>query len=151
MLIIGLPKEKRSNEYRVGLTPARVKELSSQGHKVVVESGAGQAARISDQEYEAAGAYLVERAEHVFEISHLIVKVKEPQGAELAMLRQGQVLLAYPDAVTQAASTRNVLVSGLTYVAYEAPSKIRNWYSIFHTENISTLFARLDSSATTLV
>ncbi|OZG75182.1 hypothetical protein BTA51_02005 [Hahella sp. CCB-MM4] len=145
MLIIGLPKE-RSNEFRVGLTPARVKELSSQGHKVVVECGAGQAADISDQEYEAAGAYLVEQVEHVFEIAHLIVKIIEPQGTELDMLRQGQVILAYPNEVTEATSTRNVVISGLSYVAYEAPSKYRGWFPFFRSENFSSSPMFMDSS-----
>ncbi|WP_020405453.1 hypothetical protein [Hahella ganghwensis] len=150
MLIIGLPREKKANKVRVGLTPAGVRELASQGHKVVVEKGAGQHVAISDQEYEAAGAYLVEHAEHVFEISHLIVKVKEPKGPELAMLRQGQVLLSYPDSVSDAASTQNVLSSGLTCVAYEAPSKIKNWYSVFQAEQLSPLFTGVEASATSL-
>ncbi len=89
---IGLSKEIKNHEYRVGLTPASVRELTSNGHSVSVEKGAGTAIGLTDEQYIAAGATLANKADEVFATSEMIVKVKEPQPQECAMLRPGQIL-----------------------------------------------------------
>src|SRR6476646_7868952 len=104
---IGVPKEIKNHEYRVGLTPASVRELASRGHEVVLQTAAGAEIGLSDDAYTAAGARIVDTAADVFAFADMIVKVKEPQPAECAMLRPGQILYAYlhlaPDPVqTQA-------------------------------------------------
>lgn len=91
---IGVPREIKVHEYRVGLVPAGVRELVSAGHEVLVETGAGRGIGLDDALYEAAGARVVASAAEVFERAELIVKVKEPQPSECAMLRPGQVLFA---------------------------------------------------------
>src|SRR5579875_1104292 len=94
-MLIGVPKEIKTHEYRVGLVPASVRELVHHGHKVVVESGAGLGIGFADQAYEAAGAGILARAQDVFAVSELVVKVKEPQPQELAVLREDQILFTY--------------------------------------------------------
>src|ERR1700733_15832229 len=92
---VGLPKEIKNHEYRVGLTPAGVRELVSHGHEVVVETAAGAEIGLSDDAYKAAGAVVVDTAQDVFTRAEMIIKVKEPQAAECAMLRAGQILYTY--------------------------------------------------------
>jgi len=92
---VGVPREIKDQEYRVGLTPASVRELVSRDHKVLVKAGAGAAIGLSDHSYKLAGAQLAGGAEEVFGWAELIVKVKEPQPAERALLKPGQVLYAY--------------------------------------------------------
>src|SRR5690349_6614090 len=92
---IGVPKEIKVHEYRVGLVPAGVRELVDAGHQVLVETRAGAGIGFEDAHYQAAGARIAARAQDVFEGSDLIVKVKEPQIAECKMLRSGQVLFTY--------------------------------------------------------
>src|SRR4051812_39613932 len=92
---IGVPKEIKVHEYRVGLVPAGVRELVSGGHQVTVETGAGNGIGVDDAQYTAAGASIGETAADVFERADLIVKVKEPQPAECEMLRSNQVLFTY--------------------------------------------------------
>src|SRR4051794_31198975 len=92
---VGVPKEVKTHEYRVGLVAGSVRELVHHGHQVVVERGAGLGIGIDDQEYTRAGATIAKSAAEVFECSDLIVKVKEPQPSEIALLRQGQVLFTY--------------------------------------------------------
>ena len=94
-MLIGIPKEVKNHEYRVGLTPAAVKELVKQGHDVVVERYAGAAIGFSDSHYIAAGARIADDAATVFSEAELIVKVKEPQPEECARLRRGQILFTY--------------------------------------------------------
>src|SRR5665647_2482119 len=94
-MLIGLPKEIKNHEYRVGLTPASVRELTSHGHQVLVQTGAGAAIGLSDEQYVAAGAKLAASAKDVFAQADMIVKVKEPQPQECAMLRPGQILYTY--------------------------------------------------------
>ncbi len=89
---IGVPKEIKNHEYRVGLTPASVRELTSRGHEVLVQTGAGAAIGLTDEEYVAAGAKIAADAASIFATAEMIVKVKEPQPQECAMLRPGQIL-----------------------------------------------------------
>ena len=90
-MLIGVPKEMKIQEHRVGLAPGSVRELVHHGHRVVVESGAGAGVGFDDAAYEAAGARILPNAAEVFAAAELIVKVKEPQPAEMALLRAGQV------------------------------------------------------------
>ncbi|MDH5237575.1 MAG: alanine dehydrogenase, partial [Acidimicrobiia bacterium] len=94
-MIVGVPTEVKDNEHRVGLTPGSVAELAARGHVVLVQSGAGLGIGAADADYEAVGAKLVDTAADVFAPADLIVKVKEPQAGERAMLRPGQTLFTY--------------------------------------------------------
>ncbi|HXL67414.1 MAG TPA: alanine dehydrogenase, partial [Xanthobacteraceae bacterium] len=94
-MLIGVPKEIKDHEYRVGLVPATVRELAARGHRVMVERGAGAGAGIADAEYEAAGAELAAGAEAIFDRAEMIVKVKEPLAAERPKLKRGQILFTY--------------------------------------------------------
>jgi alanine dehydrogenase len=94
-MLIGVPREIKNNEYRVGLTPQSVRELTARGHSVLVERDAGAGIGASDAEYRTAGAAVVDTAEEVFARAELIVKVKEPQADERRKLRAGQVLFTY--------------------------------------------------------
>jgi alanine dehydrogenase len=116
---IGVPKEIKTHEYRVGLTPAGVRELTVHGHKVTVERDAAAGIGIPDDAYRAAGATVVDSAADVFAASDLIVKVKEPQASEIAMLRQGQVLFTYLHLAADKAQTEGLLRTGATCIAYE--------------------------------
>ena len=89
---IGVPREIKVHEYRVGLVPAGVRELTAAGHEVLIETGAGAGIGIADAEYQAVGARIVSSAADVFAAAELVVKVKEPQPGECAMLRRDQVL-----------------------------------------------------------
>jgi alanine dehydrogenase len=92
---IGVPREIKVHEYRVGLVPAGVRELTAAGHEVLIESGAGNGIGVDDAQFRGVGASIAARAAEVFERAEMIVKVKEPQPAECEMLRRGQVLFAY--------------------------------------------------------
>ncbi len=116
---IGAPKEIKNNEFRVGLTPSSVAELVHGGHEVRVEQGAGDGAGLSDDDYASAGAILVSGASDVFAASDLIVKVKEPQSREVALLRPGQAIFTYFHLAVDAALTRDLLASGAVCIAYE--------------------------------
>lgn len=116
---IGLPKEIKNHEYRVGLTPASVRELTSHGHKVLVQSGAGASIGLTDDQYRAAGAVLATDAADVFADSDMIVKVKEPQPPECAMLRPGQILYTYLHLAPDPAQTADLVKSGAVCIAYE--------------------------------
>src|SRR5215469_4478962 len=94
-MLVGIPKETKADEYRVGLVPSAVRELAARGHRVLVEQGAGAGAGIANADYQAAGAEIVATADQVFARAELIVKVKEPIGAERNMLRRGQILFTY--------------------------------------------------------
>ncbi|OHC73771.1 MAG: alanine dehydrogenase [Rhodospirillales bacterium RIFCSPLOWO2_12_FULL_58_28] len=118
-MLIGVPKEIKDNEHRVGMTPPSVRELIHHGHKVVVESGAGLGIGIDDGAYRAAGASIAEAAAPVFEQADMIVKVKEPQAVEYPMLRSGQVLFAYLHLAPDARQTRALADSGVIAIAYE--------------------------------
>ena len=116
---IGVPKEIKDSEFRVGLVPATVKELSAHGHQVLVEKGAGLGAGLSDAEYAAAGAEIAAEAGHVFARCELIVKVKEPLSGERKQLRRGQVLFTYLHLAPDPEQTRELMNSGVTAIAYE--------------------------------
>ncbi|MCA0964259.1 alanine dehydrogenase [Salipiger bermudensis] len=116
---LGCPTEVKAQEYRVGLTPNAAREAVSQGHEALVQSGAGLGAGFEDDDYVAAGARIVASAKEVFDGAEMIVKVKEPQPAERAMLREGQVLFTYLHLAPDPAQTEDLLASGATCIAYE--------------------------------
>ncbi len=116
---VGVPKEIKIHEYRVGLTPPSVAELTASGHRVTVETGAGAGIDFTDGDYVAAGAEIAPDAAHVFAAADMIVKVKEPQPAECAMLRQGQVLFTYLHLAPDPEQAKALLASGATCIAYE--------------------------------
>ena len=118
-MFIGVPKEIKTDEYRVGLTPVTVRELSARGHKVAVETTAGVGAGISDPEYKAAGAAIMTSAGEIFERAELIVKVKEPLASERKQLRRGQILLTYLHLAPDPDQTHDLMASGVTALAYE--------------------------------
>jgi alanine dehydrogenase len=116
---IGVPKEIKNHEYRVGLVPAGVRELVHDGHEVLVQSAAGQGIGVDDAAYEAAGARIVSTAAEIFEAADLVVKVKEPQLTECRMLRRGQTLFTYLHLAADAAQAKALMNSGATAIAYE--------------------------------
>jgi alanine dehydrogenase len=116
---VGLPKEIKNHEYRVGLTPASVRELTSHGHAVLVQTGAGADIGLSDAQYVAAGATLAATAAEVFATSEMVVKVKEPQPQECAMLRPGQILYTYLHLAPDPEQTEALIKSGAICIAYE--------------------------------
>ncbi len=116
---IGVPTEIKANEYRVGLTPQSVAELVHAGHGVLVQSGAGAGILAQDEDYVSAGATIAADAPAVFRDADLIVKVKEPQPAECAMLRPGQILFTYLHLAADEQQTRALMASGAYAVAYE--------------------------------
>ena len=116
---IGLPREIKNHEYRVGLTPASVRELTAHGHPVLVQTGAGAAIGLDDAQYLAAGGTLVQDAAEVFARAEMIVKVKEPQPVECAMLRPGQILYTYLHLAPDPAQTAALVRSGAVCIAYE--------------------------------
>ena len=116
---VGVPKEIKVLEYRVGMVPAGVRELVHDGHEVIVETGAGAGIGMTDADYEAAGARVVKTAREVFDAAELIVKVKEPQLAECAMLRRDQVLFTYLHLAADPKQAEALVNSGTTAIAYE--------------------------------
>ncbi len=116
---IGVPKEVKDQEFRVGLTPASVREIAAHGHEVMVESGAGVGIGATDALYVEAGARIVPAADEVFARADMIVKVKEPQKAERQRLRPGQVLFTYLHLAPDPEQTRELLASGAVCIAYE--------------------------------
>lgn len=116
---IGLPTEIKPQEKRVALTESAVEELVRLGHEVLVQSGAGDGIRVDDDGYAAVGAKIVERAEDVFDGAELLVKVKEPQASERAMLSKGQTLFTYLHLAPDEPQTTELLESGVTAIAYE--------------------------------
>ncbi|MBM3646596.1 MAG: alanine dehydrogenase [Alphaproteobacteria bacterium] len=116
---IGVPKEIKDHEDRVGLVPSSVAELVHHGHEVLVQRGAGDGAGLGDDQYVAAGARIVGGAEEVFAASEMIVKVKEPLAVERKRLRRGQVLFTYLHLAPDRAQTEDLIKSGVTAIAYE--------------------------------
>ncbi len=116
---IAVPKEIKNHEYRVGLTPASVRELVAHGHEVWVQAGAGAAIGLTDAQYLAAGAKLAADAGEAFQRGEMIVKVKEPQASEIAMLREGQLLYTYLHLAPDPEQTAGLVRSGAVCVAYE--------------------------------
>jgi alanine dehydrogenase len=118
-MLVGVPKEIKDNEYRVGAVPSTVRELTDKGHGVIVEAGAGLGAGLPDADYKAAGAEIVGEADAVYGRAELIVKVKEPLVAERKKLRRGQVLFAYLHLAPDRAQTEDLMKAGVTAIAYE--------------------------------
>lgn len=116
---VGCPKEIKNNENRVGLTPAGAKAFVGSGHEVVVEAGAGLGSGFTDAEYAAAGAKILATAKEVFGAADMIIKVKEPQKGEIAMLKKGQILFTYLHLAPDPEQTKGLLESGVTAIAYE--------------------------------
>ena len=116
---IGVPREIKNSEFRVGLTPESVKELEAHGHQVWVESGAGAGIGAGDAQYRDAGATIIEGPEKIFAECEMIVKVKEPQADERARLREGQLLYTYLHLAPDPQQTADLVKSGATCIAYE--------------------------------
>jgi alanine dehydrogenase len=116
---VGVPKEIKNHEYRVGLTPASVRELTLHGHDVYVQSTAGAGIGVPDERYEQVGATILPTAEEVFDTAEMIVKVKEPQAVERAMLREDHVLFTYLHLAPDAPQTEDLVKSGACCIAYE--------------------------------
>lgn len=118
-MLVGVPKEIKNNEFRVGLTPESVEELTARGHQVVVERNAGFGIGADDDAFVAAGAEVVDTAAEIFARAEMIVKVKEPQSGERAMLRPGQILYTYLHLAPDPDQTRDLVASGAICIAYE--------------------------------
>ena len=118
-MLIGVPKEIKNHEYRVGMAPASVREAVAHGHQVMVQTNAGEGISASDDEYQAAGAQIVSDPQEIFASAEMIVKVKEPQANERAMLRPGQILFTYLHLAPDPDQTRDLVESGATCIASE--------------------------------
>ena len=118
-MLIGVPKEVKTHEYRVGLIPGNVRELVHHGHQVVVEAGAGTGIGFDDEVYAAAGAGILQGAAEVFAEAELIVKVKEPQPQEVALLRRDQLLFTYLHLAADKPLAQGLIRSGVVAIAYE--------------------------------
>ena len=121
-MIIGVPKEVKRDEYRVGLLPVGVEELTRAGHRVLVEAGAGLGSGLADQDYVSNGATLVDSPSDLFGRAEMIIKVKEPQPAEVAMMRRGQIVFTYFHLAADRKLTESLMASGSICVAYETLS-----------------------------
>lgn len=124
-MLIGVPKEIKNHEYRIGLTPAGARELVAQGHAVIVQKDGGKSIGLTDEQYQRAGAEIVNGAEEVFRRADMIIKVKEPQPQECAMLRPGQLLYTYLHLAPDPEQTRALVASGVTAIAYETVTDSR--------------------------
>ena len=124
-MLIGVPKEIKNHEYRVGMVPASVRELVQNGHDVIIEKNAGLGIGYSDQDYIAAGASIEDRATSIFANAEMIVKVKEPQPAERAMLRAGQILFTYLHLAPDLPQTQDLINSKAICIAYETVTDIK--------------------------
>src|SRR6516164_2428064 len=119
MMLVGVPREIKDSEYRVGLVPSTVHELTLKGHRVLVEKDAGVGAGLADDAYVAAGAEIAASADRVFAEAELIVKVKEPLAPERKKLRRGQVLFTYLHLAADREQTADLIASGAIAIAYE--------------------------------
>jgi alanine dehydrogenase len=122
---VGVPTETKVDEYRVALTPAGARELAEHGHEVLVQDGAGEGSAIADADYEAQGARIVPDAEAVFAEADMVLKVKEPQPPEVALLRPGQTLFTYLHLAPAPELTQGLCDSGATCIAYETVEDTR--------------------------
>jgi len=116
---IGVPSEIKSDEYRVAITPAGVRELSARGHEVLIQSGAGEGSALADEQFQAQGARTVPDAQALFAQADLVLKVKEPQPVEVELLREGQTLFTYLHLAAEPELARGLQASGATCIAYE--------------------------------
>jgi len=124
-MLVGVPKEIKNHEYRVGLTPTSVRELVAHGHQVLAETHCGSGIGCDDDIYRQAGAEVVSSAKELFERSDMIVKVKEPQAVERAMLREGQILFTYLHLAADEPQTTDLIKSGAVCIAYETVTSAR--------------------------
>ena len=124
-MLVGVPKEIKTLEFRVGLAPGSVREITHRGHRVIVETGAGAGIDFTDDAYRAAGAEIVESAEAVFARADMIVKVKEPQPVECERLREDQVLFTYLHLAPDPRQTELLMASGAVAIAYETVTDAR--------------------------
>jgi alanine dehydrogenase len=124
-MLIGVPKEIKNHEYRVGLTPLSVREVIRHGHSVCVEVNAGQGIGATDEDYKQAGAQIIPTAAEIFAKADMIVKVKEPQAAERKMLRDGQILYTYLHLAPDPEQTKDLVKSGAICIAYETVTSAR--------------------------
>ncbi|MFO0994686.1 MAG: alanine dehydrogenase [Hyphomicrobiales bacterium] len=124
-MLIGVPKEVKNHEYRVGLTPLSVREVIRHGHSVWVEVNAGQGIGATDEDYKHAGAQIIPSAGEIFAKADMIVKVKEPQAAERKMLRDGQILYTYLHLAPDPEQTKDLVKSGAICIAYETVTSAR--------------------------
>ena len=118
-MLIGVPKEIKNHEYRIGLTPAGARELIQHGHDVIVQRDGGKSIGLTDELYEKAGATIIDTAEEIFARADMIIKVKEPQAVECAMLRPDQVLYTYLHLAPDPDQTAALVKLGCTAIAYE--------------------------------
>lgn len=118
-MIIGVPKEIKAQEHRVGLVPSSVKEFTAHGHQVLVQSGAGAGINFTDADYTASGAEIIQSAAEIFKRADMIIKVKEPQPDECAMLREGQILFTYLHLAADPEQAQNLIKSKCVAIAYE--------------------------------
>lgn len=118
-MLIGVPKEIKDHEYRVGMAPSSVREAVHHGHQVMVQANAGEGIGSSDAEYQSAGAIIIDTAEEIFAKADMIVKVKEPQAVERAMLREDQILYTYLHLAPDPEQTKDLVASGAVCIAYE--------------------------------
>ena len=124
-MLIGVPKEIKNHEYRVGMTPVSVREAVRQGHKVMVQANAGVGIGASDADYTKAGATIIAGADEIFAKADMIVKVKEPQAGERKMLRAGQILYTYLHLAPDPEQTKDLVASGAICIAYETVTGAR--------------------------
>jgi alanine dehydrogenase len=124
-MLIGVPKEIKNHEYRVGMTPVSVREAVRHGHKVWVQTQAGTGIGAADDDYKAAGALIIPTAEEIFAKAEMIVKVKEPQAVERKMLREGQILYTYLHLAPDPEQTKDLVASGAVCIAYETVTSPR--------------------------
>ena len=118
-MLIGVPKEIKNHEYRIGLTPSGARELVANGHKVIVQRDGGKSIGLTNEMYQKAGAEIVDGAEEIFARAEMIIKVKEPQPGECTMLRPGQILYTYLHLAPDPEQTKALIASGCTAIAYE--------------------------------
>ncbi len=118
-MLIGVPKEIKDNEYRVGMVPGSIRECVHHGHSVIVETSAGGGIGATDADYQSAGATIVDTAKEVFAGADMVVKVKEPQAVERKMLREGQILFTYLHLAPDPEQTKDLVKSGTVCIAYE--------------------------------
>src|SRR6266852_2866761 len=125
MMLVGVPREIKDSEYRVGLVPSTVHELTLKGHRVLIEKDAGVGAGLTDDAYVAAGAEIAASADRIFAEAELIVKVKEPLAPERKKLKSGQILFTYLHLAPDRAQTEDLMAAGVTAIAYETVTSVQ--------------------------
>ncbi|MGB4056680.1 MAG: alanine dehydrogenase, partial [Alphaproteobacteria bacterium] len=141
-MLIGVPKEIKTQEYRVGLVPSSVKELVANGHQVLIETNAGAAINFTDKDYQQAGAKIAGSAKEVFDKADMIVKVKEPQAKEIAMLRENQILFTYLHLAADPEQAKGLMESGCVAIAYETVTS-KDGYTLPLLQPMSEIAGRL--------